>query len=57
MELRNLDALIHLESLAGPMAEMTSSLARAREMIGKEVGSIEDNLEELKVSDEYFIVT
>lgn len=51
MELRNLDAMIHLESLARPMQEMASNMARAREQVEKEIGAIEENLHELKVRD------
>ncbi|XP_015111833.1 uncharacterized protein LOC107037685 [Diachasma alloeum] len=48
MELRNLDAMIHLESLAGPMQEMASNMARAQERVEKEIGLIEENLQDLK---------
>ncbi|XP_011311049.1 uncharacterized protein [Fopius arisanus] len=48
MELRNLDAMIHLESLAGPLQEMASSMRRAQENVQKEIGYIEENLKNLQ---------
>ncbi|KAK0087385.1 hypothetical protein PV326_005215 [Microctonus aethiopoides] len=48
IEQRNLDALIHLESLAGPIAEMTTSIVEAEELIGGEIRDIEEGLDELK---------
>lgn len=50
MELRNLDALIHLESLSAPKDDLSASMARAEELVGKEIKNIEDNLQELKVN-------
>ncbi|XP_063995870.1 centrosomal protein of 83 kDa-like isoform X2 [Diachasmimorpha longicaudata] len=48
MELRNLDAMIHLESLAGPMQEMASNMTRAQERVEREIGLIEENLQNLQ---------
>ncbi|KAK0168716.1 hypothetical protein PV327_002490 [Microctonus hyperodae] len=50
IEQRNLDALIHLESLAGPIAEMTTSMVEAEELIGGEIQDIEEGLDELQAS-------
>ncbi|XP_057324313.1 uncharacterized protein LOC130666982 [Microplitis mediator] len=48
IESRNLDALIHLESLAKPMEEMTTDVAKTEELIKKEIGIIEENIKELQ---------
>ncbi|XP_043280912.1 cilia- and flagella-associated protein 100 isoform X2 [Venturia canescens] len=48
MELQNLNALIHLESLAGPMAEMASSIVQTEILIKQELGEIEEGLSDLE---------
>ncbi|CAD6221334.1 GSCOCG00005153001-RA-CDS [Cotesia congregata] len=48
IESRNLDALIHLESLAKPMEELTTGVAKTEEDIKKEIGIIEENIQDLE---------
>lgn len=49
MELQNLNALIHLESLAGPMAEMALSVIETETLMKQELGEIEEGLGDVKV--------
>ena len=49
MELQNLNALIHLESLAGPMAEMETSITEVESLIKREISEIEEALGDLEV--------
>ncbi|XP_034936726.1 LOW QUALITY PROTEIN: uncharacterized protein [Chelonus insularis] len=48
IEVRNLDALIYLESLARPMEELTSNITKAENLIKEEISIIEESLEEIK---------
>lgn len=49
MELQNLNALIHLESLAGPMADVATSITEAESLIKREIDEIEEALGDLEV--------
>ncbi|XP_014489324.1 PREDICTED: coiled-coil domain-containing protein 37-like [Dinoponera quadriceps] len=48
METQNLNALIHLESLAGPMADVTTTIAVTEARIKQEVGEISSTIDDLK---------
>ncbi|KAG7210421.1 hypothetical protein KM043_011953 [Ampulex compressa] len=48
METQNLNALIHLESLAGPMSDMATTITTAEEQIKSEVSEIQDNITDLE---------
>lgn len=49
IETQNLNALIHLESLAEPMAQMMLTIQNAEEQIKIEVGEITNTINELRV--------
>lgn len=49
IELQNLNALIHLESLAGPMADMAMSISVTEERIKSEMNEIVEGIKDLEV--------
>lgn len=49
IETQNLNALIHLESLAEPMAQMMLTIQNAEEQIKIEIGEITNTINELRV--------
>ena len=49
IELQNLNAMIHLESLAGPMADMTMTLSVTEKQIQAEISEILQGIKDLEV--------
>lgn len=49
IEMQNLNALIHLESLAEPMAQMMTTIQNAEQQIKLEIGEITNTINELRV--------
>lgn len=54
IEMQNLNALIHLESLAEPMTEMMLTIQAAEVQIKSEVGEITNTINELQVGGSIF---
>ncbi|KAG6794531.1 cilia- and flagella-associated protein [Apis mellifera caucasica] len=50
IEMQNLNALIHLESLAEPMAQMMTTIQNAEQQIKLEIGEITNTINELRES-------
>ncbi|EFN78819.1 Coiled-coil domain-containing protein 37 [Harpegnathos saltator] len=48
METQNLNALVHLESLAGPMADVTMTIAMTEARIKQEVSEISSTIDDLR---------
>lgn len=49
METQNLNALIHLESLAAPMADMTMTITVTEAQIKREINEITSTIDDLEV--------
>lgn len=49
METQNLNALIHLESLAAPMAEMITTITATEEGMKREIREISSTIDDLEV--------
>lgn len=49
METQNLNALIHLDSLVGPMADVTTTIVVTEARINQEVSEISSTIDNLKV--------
>lgn len=50
IELQNLNALIHLESLAGPMSDMAMTIAATEDQIKSEINEIAEGIKDLEVN-------
>lgn len=50
MELQNLNAMIHCESLAAPLVEMAASVAKTDVAIKGEIAEIIEGIQDLEVS-------
>lgn len=49
METQNLNALIHLESLAAPMADMAITITMTEAQIKREINEITSTIDDLEV--------
>lgn len=49
METQNLNALVHLESLVSPLADVTTTIAVTEARIKQEVSEISSTIDDLKV--------
>ena len=56
IELQNLNALIHLESLAGPLADMAMTISVTEERIKSEMNEIFEGIKDLEVTEEIIII-
>lgn len=49
IELQNLNALIHLESLVGPMSDMATTIDETEHKIKSEINEISEEIKDLEV--------
>lgn len=56
METQNLNALVHLESLAGPMADITMTITITEARIKQEINEITSTINDLEVCLVYYNV-